>query len=181
MREAILTARLLLRDVTEADAVLLFELDADPEVMRYVGPRPPADVQWYRDRTRTVYVPMQVHPWHGARLVHHRANGEFLGWVFARPATDSLIAREVGWTCTDEIEVGYRFRRSAWGRGLATEAATALVEIALADPTTTAVVACSHAENTASLRVLAKLGLVRVSEVILAETNEPLIRLARGR
>ena len=37
MREPLLTDRLILRDITEADAELLFDLDSDPEVMRYIG------------------------------------------------------------------------------------------------------------------------------------------------
>ena len=35
MREPLLTERLLIRDVTEADAELMFHLDSDPNVMRY--------------------------------------------------------------------------------------------------------------------------------------------------
>jgi RimJ/RimL family protein N-acetyltransferase len=73
----------------------------------------------------------------------------------------------------------HRYRRSAWGRGLATEAAAPLVRIGLADPATTAVVACALAGNAGSLRVLEKLGLERVGEVMLAETNEPTVKLAR--
>jgi RimJ/RimL family protein N-acetyltransferase len=179
MREPLLTERLLLRDITEADAELLFDLDADPEVMRYLGPRPAADVAAYRERTRAVYVPLQAHPWHGVWVVLERASGEFLGWAFVRPATGSRHARELGWERPDEVEVGYRYRRSAWGRGVATEAATALVQLALADRATTAVVACALASNAASLRVLAKLGLERVGEVMLPETSEPTVRLAR--
>jgi ribosomal-protein-alanine N-acetyltransferase len=179
MREPLLTDRLILRDITEADAQLLYDLHSDPEVMRYLGPRPAPDVAGYRERTRTVYVPYQAHPWHGVRIVLDRTSGEFLGWVFARPATDSRFAREIGWTRPDEVEVGYRYRRSAWGRGLATEAAAPLVRIALADPATTAVVACALAGNAGSLRVLEKLGLERVGEVMLFETNEPTVKLAR--
>ena len=59
MREPLLTERLILRDITEADADLLFELDSDPEVMRYIGKRPAPDVAGYRDRARTVYVPLR--------------------------------------------------------------------------------------------------------------------------
>jgi ribosomal-protein-alanine N-acetyltransferase len=179
MREPLQTDRLLLRDITEADADLLFDLDSDPEVMRYIGPRPADDVASYRERTRTVYLPVQAHPWHGVRIVLDRASGAFLGWVFIRPAPASRIAREMGWTRPDEVEVGYRYRRSAWGRGIATEAATPLVRIALADPETTAVVACALAGNAASLRVLEKLGLERVGEVMLPETSEPAVKLAR--
>jgi RimJ/RimL family protein N-acetyltransferase len=180
MREPLLTDRLILRDIAEADAEVLFDLDSDSEVMRYIGPRPAPDVAGYRERTRTVHLPYQAHPWHGIRIVLDRASSEFLGWAFARPATDFKFARDVGWTRPGEVGGGYRYRRSAWGRGLATEAATPLVRIALADPATTAVVACALAGNAGSLRVLEKLGLERVGEVMLSEMHdEPTVKLAR--
>jgi RimJ/RimL family protein N-acetyltransferase len=179
MREPIHTERLILRDITEADAVLLFDLDGDPEVLRYIGPRPGADVEAYRERTRTVYLPWQSHPWYGVRVVLDRASGEFLGWVFVRPASASTVAGELGWADPTEVEVGYRYRRAAWGHGIATEAASALVRIALADPATSAVVACAVASNAGSLRVLEKLGLVRVGEAKLADHDEPAVKLAR--
>lgn len=179
MREPILTDRLLLRDVTEADAEALFDLDSDPEVMRHIGPRPADHVVPYRERIRTVYVPTQAHPWHGVRVVADRASGEFLGWVFVRPAVASRDAAAIGWARPDEIEVGYRYRRAVWGRGVATEAARPLVGIALADPGTAAVVACAAAGNAGSLRVLAKLGLERVGEVLLPGDRELVVKLAR--
>jgi ribosomal-protein-alanine N-acetyltransferase len=179
MRKPLLTSRLVLRDITLLDAELLFELDSDPEVMKYIGPRPALDLEWYRDRIRTVYMPQQAHSSHGVRIVLDRESGEFLGWVFIRQATASIIAREIGWFRPDEVEVGYRFRRSAWGRGIATEAAAPLVELALTDSTTTAVVACASAGNAGSLRVLQKLGLDRVGEVLLSEASMPTIKLTR--
>jgi RimJ/RimL family protein N-acetyltransferase len=182
MREPLLTDRLILRDITEADAELLFDLDSDPEVMRYIGLRPGPDITAYRERTRTVYIPLQAaHPWPGFRIALDRGSDEFLGWVFVRPATGSKFANEIGWTRPDELEVGYRYRRSVWGRGVATEAGAALVRVALADPATTAVVACALAGNAGSLRVLEKLGLQRVGEVMLAGENEPTVKLARGK
>src|SRR5262249_9205805 len=146
MRESLLTDRLILRDIAEADADLLFDLDSDPEVMRYVGPRQAPDPAGYRDRICRAHLPLRAHPWHGVRVVHDRASGEFLGWVFVRPATASPVARGLGWVLPDETEVGFRYRRSSWGRGVATEAATPLVRLALADPATTALVACARAD-----------------------------------
>jgi RimJ/RimL family protein N-acetyltransferase len=181
MRIPLQTERLILRDVTEADAERLFELDSDPEVMRYIGPQPASDPAAYRERTRSVYIPWQAHPWHGVRMVHDRATSDFLGWVFIRPATASINARELDWTRDDEVEVGYRYRRCVWGRGIATEAAASLVQIALADPATTAIVACAMKGNEASLRVLEKLGLERVGETTLSESGETLVKLARGK
>lgn len=179
MRDPLQTARLVLRDVTEADAERLLELDSDPEVMRYISYAPLPELASYRDRIKTVFLPRQAHPWHGIRIVLDRLNGEFLGWVFARPASDSTLAPSLGWTRPDEIEIGYRYRRAAWGRGLATEAAMPLLATALDDPATTAVVACAHARNTASLRVLEKLGLTRVGEAILPDGDELTVKLAR--
>lgn len=179
MREHLLTDRLVLRDITEADAGFLFDLDSDPEVMRYIGPRPAPDVTSYLERTRTVHLPQQEHPWHGVRIVLDRASREFLGWVFIRPANAYKYATEIGWTRADEVEVGYRYHRFAWGRGIATEAAVPLVQFALADPATTAVVGCALAGNVGSLRVLDKLGLERVGEVMLPETSEPTVKMAR--
>jgi RimJ/RimL family protein N-acetyltransferase len=178
MREPLLTDRLVLRDITEADAELLFDLDSDPEVMRYIPWRAP-DVAWYRDRIRTAHLPQQSHPWQGVRIVLDRASGDFLGWVFIRPATESKSALELGWTRPGEEEIGYRLHRSAWGRGIATEAATPLVQIALADRATSAVVACVHPDNAGSLRVLEKLGLKIVGEVLLPDASELLVKLAR--
>lgn len=179
MRAPIRTDRLVLRDVTEADAELLFDLDSDPEVMRYIGARPASDVSWYRERIRSVYLPFEAHPWHGVYLVFDGAADEFFGWVFARPAPGHLFARELGWTREDEIEIGYRYRRAAWGRGIATEAAEPLVALALSDPATTAVVGCARVDNVGSIRVLEKLGLARTGTAALPGVPEPVAQLAR--
>lgn len=179
MREPLFTERLVLRDVTDADAELLFELDSDREVMRFIGPRPADDVGPYRERIRSVYMPWKKHPWHGVRLVFDHATTQFLGWAFIRPATESVSAAELGWTSPTEVEVGYRFHQAAWGRGIATEAAAELVELALDDLSTTAVVACALVGNKGSLRVLEKLGFKRVGEVQQSSNDQPTVKLIR--
>lgn len=178
MREPILTNRLMLRDVVEADAELLVDLDSDPEVMRYI-PGLSLDAAWYRERIRTFYLPQQTHSWHGMWIVLDRMTRDFFGWVFIRPATAYMYASHMGWNDPTEMEVGYRYRRSAWGRGVATEAAATLVGLAMADPATSAVVACALADNMPSLRVLEKLGLRRVGEVVLPDASMPTVKLKR--
>ena len=181
MREPLLTKRLLIRDVTEADAELLFDLDSDPEVMRYIGPQVASDSSWYRDRIRTKFIPKQAHPWHGVRVVFDRISGDYLGNVSVRPANESPDAQALGWNRAGDIEIGFRFHQLAWGRGIATEAAKPLIEIALTDPATKAVVAYADISNVASLRVLQKLGLARVDEVLLPGESEPTVKLSRPR
>ena len=58
-----------------------------------------------------------------------------------------------------EVEIGYYLGRRAWGRGLATELAHALVDRAFNDLRLSRLVAVVRPENEASKRVLAKAGL----------------------
>ena len=69
----------------------------------------------------------------------------------------------VGWWSASSFEgrpelsgVGYRLRRQAWGRGLATEGARRMVDQAFAVPEVEQVVASTMAVNTGSRRVLEK-------------------------
>jgi RimJ/RimL family protein N-acetyltransferase len=164
------TARLRLRGFTDcdADARLLSELDSDPEVMRYIGPFGLASVDAARERLRTVWLPYyDPHPGRGFWAIVEKATDEFAGWIFLRPATDHRYAAQAGWTRPTDIEIGYRLRRAAWGRGLATEAAAELVPLALADPAVTCVVAAALVTNVGSWRVMEKVGMRRVREFAL--------------
>jgi RimJ/RimL family protein N-acetyltransferase len=173
------TDRLALRRFTEADAGLLFELDSDPEVMRYVGPYRLDSVEAYREKIRTRFLPAYArHPARGVFAAEDRATGTFVGWFALRPATEYLFAAEAGWTRDTDLELGYRLRRAAWGRGLATEGARALVRLALADPDVTCVVACALATNRSSVRVLEKCGLVRVREFPIPGFADPDVSFA---
>lgn len=168
------TARLRLRRFTPDDADLLFELDSDPEVVRFTGPGH-ATVQEYRDKIagqiRGYYA---AHPARGFWAAEAKATDEFLGWFVLRPGPDYRFAKEAGWTHPGQVEVGYRLRRSAWGKGVATEGAAALVELALADPEVTEIVAAALVTNLASCRVLGKVGLRRAAEFPIPGFDAPL-------
>lgn len=175
------TERLGLRRFTDtdADAELLFELDSDPEVMRYIGPFGLPSVAAYREKIRNLYLPQYAaHPDRGCLAAHEEATGEFLGWFFLRPATEYKFAAEAGWTRPTDIELGYRLRRAVWGEGFATEAAAALVPLALADPAVTCVVSAALLPNRASWRVMEKCGLVRVREFAVPGFADPLVMYA---
>ena len=61
----------------------------------------------------------------------------------------------------EDVEVAYRLARSAWGRGVATEAAGALVRHGLGALGLPRLVAVTYPDNHASQRVLDKLGFER--------------------
>ncbi len=177
------TPRLVLRRFTDTDAdgALLLELDSDPEVMRYIGPFGLGSVEAYRERIRTVWLPYYAsHPARSVWAVVEKSVG-FIGWICMRPAVDYKFAAEAGWTRATDLELGYRLRRAAWGRGLASEAAAELVRLTLADPTMTCVVSAALVPNRGSTRVMEKAGLSFVREFRIPGFDDPLAMFATCR
>jgi RimJ/RimL family protein N-acetyltransferase len=175
------TNRLILRQFTdsEEDGALLLELDSDPAVMRYIGPFALGSIEAYRERMRTNWLPYYAtHPARGFWAVIEKSTNQFIGWFLLRPSTDYRFAGEAGWTRPTDLEIGYRLRQTAWGRGLATEVATELVKMALNDPTVTCVVACALVPNQASTRVMEKVGMSHVREFALPGFTEPIVMYA---
>jgi RimJ/RimL family protein N-acetyltransferase len=145
------TDRLMLRRFTVADVDDLYELDSDPQVMRFLTNGKPTAYDAIRDEVLPgLLEEYRRSPRHGRWAAIERSNGEFLGWfALALPA-----GRD-----PDEAELGYRLRRSAWGKGYATEGSRALVHRAFAELGLRRVYAETMAVNLASRRVLEKAGL----------------------
>jgi RimJ/RimL family protein N-acetyltransferase len=145
------TERLLLRRFTADDVDLLVELDSDPEVMFFVtGGRPTPRAEIEHEHIPGYLAYHESGDIHGFWVVVDRASGAGLGWVHVRPPLDGS---------TPDPELGYRLRRSAWGRGLATEASRAMVDRTFATGGAERIFAHTMAVNTASRRVLEKVGL----------------------
>ncbi|MET8039670.1 GNAT family N-acetyltransferase [Micromonospora sp. NPDC005215] len=143
------TGRLRLRRLTMADVDALVELDSDPEVMRFLT----GGVATPRATVRDEQLPRLLgqyerHPGLGRWAALDRETGDFLGWFALDPSVDGA-----------EAELGYRLRRSTWGRGLATEGSRALVRYAFDTVGVRRVWAETMAVNERSRRVLAKAGL----------------------
>ena len=144
------TRRLWLRRLRPSDEPDLVALDSDAEVMRYVG-NPPG----VRAHAETVHRARrrigEDHGLYGSWIIQDKANGAFHGLGFLLPLPDG-----------DDVEVGYRLARRSWGRGIATEAVSALVRYGFDSLALPRVVAIVYPENRASRRVLEKLGFVDV-------------------
>ena len=144
------TARLFLRELCPEDAPLLFELDCDPAVMRFISKGIPTP----RERFEQEYLPRMMAyqgqlPPRGFWAAHLRDGGEFIGWFHLRP--DKITP--------EEMELGYRLKQSVWGGGLATEGSRALVEKAFREWSYGRISARTLAVNLASRRVMEKSGL----------------------
>jgi len=148
------TPRLAIRQFTADDADNLFNLNSDPEVMRYLG-RPAS-----RETLRDEIVPFHLGVYQrfdrlGTWAAESADTGEFLGWFHFR-AEDGDITN---------IDLGYRLRRAAWNKGYATEGSAALINMGFTDLGVQRVFAHLMTANAASRRVLEKCGLTLVHTV----------------
>ena len=87
---------------------------------------------------------------YGFWAVEERSSNEFIGWFHLRPRPDSPVK---------DPELGYRLRRSAWGKGYGTEGSRALVDSAFRDHGAPRVYAETMVVNAASQAVMRKAGL----------------------
>ncbi|WP_091448811.1 GNAT family N-acetyltransferase [Actinokineospora iranica] len=152
MRVFLATDRLVLRRFTEADVDNLVVLDGDPEVMRFLTGEPTPRAEIEDDVLPGILRAYDRGP-AGRWAAVERSTGEFVGWFALQPPEDGSVA---------EVELGYRLKASAWGRGYATEGSRALLRKAFTDLGARRVWAQTMAVNTASRRVLAKAGLKHV-------------------
>jgi RimJ/RimL family protein N-acetyltransferase len=145
------TERLQLRRFTEDDVEDLLELDGDPEVMRFInGGRPTPRDEIEHEILPAFLAHYERYAGFGFWAAVETSTGRFVGWFHLRPAAGAPPG---------EVELGYRLRRSAWGKGYATEGSRALVEKAFAELGVGRVLASTMVVNVASRRVLEKAGL----------------------
>src|SRR5512144_1030991 len=114
------TMRLRLRRPDPADEADLVALDMDALVMRFVGS--PAGIRTLDETVERVR--QRIHTDHGPGgwwIVEGKDDGAFHGVGLLLPMPEG-----------DDVEVGYRLARASWGRGIATEAAAALIDHAFA-------------------------------------------------
>lgn len=149
------TSRLSFALMDDNDAELLFELDQDPEVMRYIngGKMSTMDdiinvmlprMNSYRDAEKG---------W-GLYKVIVKESNEYIGWVLVRPM--DFFNDNTQW---DNLELGWRFKQSSWGKGYGTEAAKAIMDELADQKGYRRFAAIALAGNDASTRIMEKLGM----------------------
>src|SRR5690349_1624069 len=146
MQERIQTDRLILRPFEPSDAKAAFGWFGDPVVMQFTPAGPDKSVE----ATRARLVGYQNHQKaHGFSkwLILERDSGVAIG------DSGLLVLQDYGW-----VDLGFRFVQPYWGKGLATEVASAWVRTAFDDLGVTRLGAFVHPQNVASNRVLQKVG-----------------------
>ncbi len=154
------TERLVLRPFTAVDAGRLFELDSDPEVIRFTPEAgQPPDYTVIQTRILPKFLTYyEKYEGYGVWAALEKSSQKFIGWFFFRPAVEAPYFNPVLANPTD-VELGYRLRKAAWGKGYATEGAKGLIIKGFSDLGVQRVVSVALVANIASIRVLEKSGL----------------------
>jgi RimJ/RimL family protein N-acetyltransferase len=148
------THRLLLRRWQDADRAPFADLNADAEVMRYFpAPLGRAESDALAGRADALFDSHGYGLWALERL----GTGEFLGFT-------GLAPMPAGIPGAGGVEVGWRLARSAWGNGLATEAAAAAVRFGFDSVGLAELNSITAVVNIRSRRVMERLGMTAADE-----------------
>lgn len=141
------TERLLLREITLADAPAVFAFRSDPEVQRY------NDGVMIRPEEATNLITLLDTGYQQQTMIE---------WgVTLRGGNDAVLGifGYANWSVSHRrAEIGYCLAKSYWRQGIAWEALCAIIAFGFQDMDLNRIHACPRMENVASLRLLEKLG-----------------------
>ena len=147
------TGRIELKRFTKNDINLLFDLDGDSNVMKYLTLGKAKTI----DEVKKESMPRILKSYtnginYGIFPAFLKCNNTYIGWF--QFEKDKYIE--------DAIEVGWRLKKEHWGNGYATEVGLSLVK--KAKELNKKVVARAMIDNQASIRVMEKIGLKFIEE-----------------
>ncbi|WP_406828506.1 GNAT family N-acetyltransferase [Microbulbifer sp. ARAS458-1] len=145
------TERLQLRQWRDEDREPFAAMNADPAVMEYF-PAPLSREESDAGVDRQM-VHFQQNGW-GFWAVETLADSQFIGFVGIKHVTDDM-------PFAPAIEIGWRLARSAWGKGYASEAAKASLQVGFEQLGLDEIVSFTVPGNFRSRAVMEKLGMVQ--------------------
>lgn len=152
------TERLIMREFELADAEGLFELDSNPDVIKFIGIDTVKEIQESEDMIRVLqkqYAENGVGRW----AAIEKSTGDFMGWsglkLYREPINNQI----------NVYELGYRFIPRFWGKGFATESARAWVKYAFEELKIDKLFAVTDLEHDSSKNVLHKVGFKDIEVV----------------
>lgn len=149
------TERLILREMDMSDLGGMFELDSDPEVLKFIGIPAFTRVEQSEAMINELLLQYKENGI-GRWAVVDKATGDFLGWSGLKFYKESINNHQ------NFYELGYRFMKKYWGKGYATETAKAWLQYGFEELNADAIYAMTELEHFASKNVLEKVGFTNV-------------------
>ncbi len=148
------SSRLYFREFNENDVQLLLELNSNPNVIKYVHKASPT-IENSTATLQNIILPQYKLYGFGRWAVHLKSNNEFIGWCGLKYLKEA-----------DEIDLGYRFKEDYWGKGYGYEAAKTTIDYGFNTLKLNKIFARALPQNIASIRIMEKLGMQYVGDVI---------------
>lgn len=150
MKNLLETKRLLVKPPDIEQVELIYSLDSDPDVMRYIGNGSP------RSRAESLL-------WYQKSISHFKKHGFSFGLVFEKVTGEFVGRAGISYNAYDDtqpdIEIGYRLYKKFWNKGYATELAEALVQWGFQNLKIEKLCGFVQPDNRASCQVLEKIGM----------------------
>lgn len=141
------TPRLIFRRFTLDDLHALAAIRSDSDVMKYIGPGRAESFDQVQAKLEKLRAHWDLHGFRYWALID-KASGNLAGWCGLSYLED-----------TEDIEIGYGLAKAYWGKGLATEAAAAVMKYGFVQLRLERIVAVAYPENTPSQGIMKKLGM----------------------
>lgn len=174
------TERLLLRPLSPDDLDVLAGMSSDAEVMRYLGAGRTLTLEETEGSLARMIRNFETDGF-GQFGVVRKEDGELMGrcGFLVWDAETLTPTNEEEASGPTELEVGYALSRQHWGRGYATEAASAVRDHAFGPMGRSRLIAFIRPGNAASRLVALKLGMTHERDVTLMELPAQLFALGK--
>ena len=153
MRIIFQSFRLYFREFDENDIQLLYELNSNPNVIKYVH-EPAPTIENITSILHNNILPQYTLYGMGRWAVHIKSNNEFIGWCGLKYIKE-----------TNEVDLGYRFKENYWGKGYGFEAAKATLDYGFNNRHLKKIMATALPENIASWKIMEKCGMEFMGEI----------------
>jgi ribosomal-protein-alanine N-acetyltransferase len=149
IRNYLETDRLRLRLFNHGDVSIMYELNTDPDVIKYAD-TPVKDMDEAKQRLEEGPLRDYETYGYGRFAVELKETGKVIGFCGIKYLPE-----------IDSPELGYRYLKEYWGRGIGTEAAKVCVDFARDDLKIEKLIALIIPENIGSIRVAEKMGMTK--------------------
>ncbi|MCL1124832.1 GNAT family N-acetyltransferase [Shewanella surugensis] len=152
------STRLSYRLMDKTDAEFLYQLDQDPDVMHHIN----GGHKTRREDIEQIILPRMDRyknsekGW-GQWKVTMIETQQDIGWIIVRPM--GFFSDSPQW---DNLELGWRFFQSSWGKGYASEAAMHLKNALSVQDPSLSFCAIANESNDASIHIMKKMGMTYV-------------------
>jgi len=161
------SSRLRYQFISDTDQDFLFELDQNPEVMKYLtGGVPTSKADISNVFIPRLYAYRNINKGWGLWKATVIDTQQDIGWILIRPMEFFSETPDY-----NDIEIGWRFKQNSWGKGYATEAAQQVMSILSQSPENQHFSATALIDNKGSINMMKKLGMKYMSTYMHSDDN----------